>query len=201
MALTVQNIVDASSTDARSVLGNSGGDATILMGWVDRVHKDCLHNSLYSHLSQGIESVALTSGSGTVTLASNMRRILKAYNKTANRMLAPLVHQEAGDVLDAAKRQNHRLSYAVGSPEFYFKASQTFSVLPVPTSNCVVDVYYEQQAATVSALGTSLVIPEDGKDMLVAGVNYLASQYLKKEQEAQMWFSLYEKLKKGEVVL
>lgn len=55
MALTVQNIIDAVSLDARQVLGTTGGDATILLDWVDRIHKELLRKSRWSFTLSGVK--------------------------------------------------------------------------------------------------------------------------------------------------
>ena len=55
MALTVQNIIDAVSVDMRQVLGTSGGDATILLDWVDRVHKEILRKSRWAFILSGVQ--------------------------------------------------------------------------------------------------------------------------------------------------
>jgi hypothetical protein len=59
-------------------------------------------------------------------------------------------------------------------------------------------VTYEAQVLTLVNPTDVLLIPEDGRDMVVAGVNYLANIFLKRMDEAQIWAQIYSTLKKGE---
>jgi hypothetical protein len=62
MSMTVQDIVDSSSTDFRSVLANTGADAGLFVSWVDRIHKDALHTSIYNPLTQVVATVSCYGG-------------------------------------------------------------------------------------------------------------------------------------------
>lgn len=313
MSLTVQNIVDSVSTDMRKVLSNSGADATLMIDWVDRIHKDCLHTSFYGHLNQantsvslvagtssytlsptdirrllfvydrttkrpldiwptraqlptfeakritetekvpegklfelgpepfadvyaqGSETVSTTAGTSSYTLSASARRILAVYDRTTGRALQPL--SDADDVKEREVRfldgplpqyfkfiapstlvlfptplvgtgANDSISLEVyyektqGPPLFYqLVGSQSLLVMPTPAVAGNLEVVYEKQATTLTALANTLVIPEDGKDMLVAGVNYLVAQYLEKGNAIENWFQLYERLKRGETVI
>ena len=55
MALTAQNIIDDVSADIRTLLGTTGDDATLLLGWVDRVHKEMLRKSRWTFLLSAIQ--------------------------------------------------------------------------------------------------------------------------------------------------
>lgn len=51
--------------------------------------------------------------------------------------------------------------------------------------------YYRQRLKILSA-ATTLLIPDDYKDILIAGVNWLGYMYLKMPTDAKMWFQQYE---------
>lgn len=48
--MTAQTIITAASQDVRSVLGSSGGDQTILLDYVNRIHKEMLRGSNWQWL-------------------------------------------------------------------------------------------------------------------------------------------------------
>lgn len=213
MSLSVQNIVDSVSEDVRKVLSNSGADATRMIDWVDRIHKDALHTSVYSYLNQVVLTQATTAGTSSYTLSPSpaIRRILSVYDRTFNRTLAPirqawpLPQRDQGGVEGAAPPKMPELTQTQWPEYFDLVGTVTFRVFPAPPAaafQSTLEIYYEGQVTTLSTLtgGTgTLVIPEDGKDMVVAGVNWLALQYLKRPDEAQHWFAVYEKHKMGEV--
>lgn len=221
MALTAQNIVDAVSVDMRSVLGSSGADATIILEWVDRIHKDALHSSLFSFLNEGFETVTTTAGTSKYTLTASPRRILTVYDRRFDRPLLPFdniaapltladqASRSTGAPAEEGVRRKETLSSKTFSlwPE-YFKlvGTQDLHVFPAPaTTNyagtAALEVFFEKQVITLTALTDTLVIPEDGKDMMVAGVNYLTAGYLKRVEDAGLWLAIYEKLKRGDLVV
>jgi hypothetical protein len=64
--------------------------------------------------------------------------------------------------------------------------------------NGTYEIHYEAQVADLTALTDVLVVPNDGKDMIVAGVNSYVAQFLHLDTEAQFWTQQYEMLKKGQ---
>lgn len=220
MPLTAQNIIDATSVDLRSVLGTSGGDELIILEYVDRIHKDCMHSSIYSHLNQGVKSQVLTAGTETYALTlTDLRRILNVYDRTFNRPLLPMdVFNAPASLSDASVPAPGRVPSDAGQPKAmlvdkmnslwpeYYRLSDAddLYVFPAPATAAfagTLEIHYEKQVVTLTAVGDSLIIPEDAKDMVVAGVNYLTSQFLKRTEDAKLWFEVYDKLKRGEHIL
>jgi hypothetical protein len=220
MSLQVQDIVNAVSVDVRQVIGATGTDASIMIGWVDRVHKDALHSSLYSFLNQASTTVASVAGTYSYTLTPvDIRRVLAVFDRTFSRALLPLESESApvplathvsppgGMPPDGPLGSKLSLSSkTIGPwPEYYrFFGTQTLSIFPAPTTATwagTLEVQYEKQVASLANLTDVLVVPEDGKDLLVAGVNSLAFTYLKQIEDATIWGQQYERMKKGEVIL
>ena len=75
---------------------------------------------------------------------------------------------------------------------------QQLNLYATPQQLLQINVSYEQQVVTLVNPTDQLLIPEDGRDAVVAGVNYLTNIYLKRSEEAQMWAQIYSSLKKGE---
>jgi len=212
MALTVQNIVDSVSNDMRKVLSNSGADATLMIDWVDRIHKDALHSGIFSFLNVTAITQATSAGTGTYALSpTDIRRIIQVYDRTFDRVLlpirqlTPLPQRDQSDHEGADYDKGPALARTMGKfPEYYdLLGTVTFRIFPAPTVAAfasTLEIYYEKHVVTLTTLAGTLVVPEDGKDMVVAGVNFMAASYLKREDEAKQWFGIYEKLKKGESV-
>jgi hypothetical protein len=213
--MIVQDIVNAVSVDTRQVLSNSGNDAITIMGWVDRVQKDVLHTTLYINQNLANVQVATTAGTNAYTLAppTAIRRIVSIFDLTFNQSLTPSdvdLDQPSPNAAQANDSQGHpplqnpwpHQAYKFGgTPEYFrFIAPNTLIIRPAPPSAgylSTLSVTYEQLVSTLSSLTASLIIPDDGKDVMCAGVNWLAMAYIGRQQEAMSWFQLYQQLKAG----
>lgn len=219
MALTVQNVVDAVSTDVRQVIGNTSTDAAVMIDWVNRVHKDCLHTSIYAYLNQSSQTVAATAGVYTYTLSGTPRRVLSVFDRTFQRMLLPLeagaapvplathIAPPGGTPSDGPLGTKVTVSAKTMGPwpEYYrFLGTNTLSIFPAPSTStwaCTLEVQTEGQVADLTSLSDNLTIPTDGKDMVVAGVNSIAFDYLQNQERTAFWLQAYEKMKAGVPVL
>lgn len=213
--MTVQDIVNAVSIDTRQVLQPSGNDANVIMSWVDRVHKDVLHSSLYVNQNLATTQIATSVGINAYGLSPStpIRRIVGVYDITFNMSLTPSdvdldqpsptqsrVDEEAGR--PAAVQPLPYQAYKFGgTPEYFrFIAPNTLIVRPAPASTgylSTLSVTYEQLVSTLSNLTALLIVPDDGKDVIVAGVNWMAMAYIGRQQEAMSWFQLFQQLKSG----
>ena len=213
MAMTVQDIINASSTDFRYVL-NSTTDAAVFVSWVDRIHKDALHTSIYNPLLQVVSTLNVTSGTSAYTIGVTggaIRRIQLVYDRTFDRVLMPIESlQYPTSQADAeSPRQPLQVPKAMLTtstmeqwPEYYKREGTTGLILfPAPQKsafNGTYEVHYEAQVSDLSATTDTLILPNDAKDMVVAGVNSYVAQFLHLDQEAQFWSQQYEMLKKGQ---
>lgn len=216
--MLASDIISATSIDVRQVLGSSGGDANIILGWVDRVHKDCLHSSIFSYLNRQTTSVTTVAGTASYTLSlSGIRRISDVFDRTFNWPLLPYDQgiapqtgsepgtpegpgaQEQPEVLPQRLLTNRKFA---GPFMQYFRLVGTnqLVVYPAPPSTVyasTLEITVENQVADITSTSQTLVIPGDGKDMMVAGVNELVMNYLFRGTEAQAWGQKYQLLKAG----
>lgn len=213
--MIVQDIVNAVSKDTRQVLNASGADANAIIDWVDRTHKDVLHSSVYVNQNIANTSINTTVGVASYTLSppTSIRRIVSVYDATFNMSLTPAdadldkptpvaarVEEESGKPFNgtAFPYQAFKLG---GTPEYFrFIAPATLVIRPAPASTgylSTLNVVYEQLVPTLVSLTSTLTVPDDGKDMVVAGVNWMAFAYIGRQQEAASWFQLYQQLKQG----
>jgi hypothetical protein len=215
--MIVQDVVNAVSIDTRQVLNTSGNDANVIMSWVDRVHKDVLHSTLYTNLNLGTTSIAtvLNSTSYILTPPTTIRRIVSVYDTTFNMSLTPAdaeldtpspvearVSEDSGRSAAPSSVVPHYQAYKFGgTPEYYrFIAPTTLLIRPAPETTAYIatlSIVYEQTVSTLSSLTASLLIPDDGLDVVCAGVNWMAMAYIGRPQEAMSWFQLYQQLKQG----
>lgn len=196
MSITAQNVANAVSQDIRTVLAATSSDGAILLDYVDRIHKDLLHDSIYSHFNQSSEVVTTANGTKSYALSSStVRDVYFVYDRTRERELLPL----KTSVPAGQDRGEWRIIMQSGLPEYYkLVGTQTLHLFGTPKQTLSLDVHYDLLVSTLAGLSTVLTIPEDGLDAMVAGVNSLAFAYLNKNESAQMWDANYKRLKRGE---
>jgi hypothetical protein len=225
-------ITQAVSRDYRQVLSATGTDADpLILGWVDRIHKDTLHSSIYNHLGQGITTIATVAGTSSYALSpTDVRRVLLVYDRTFNREILPIdiafapiptadqATPAPGQVaFDSVRPPGACMNKTQGLwPEFYriYAVTNTGVTPPTVTTTMLLfpapavvawagttEVYYEKIVATVSSSTTKLLLPDDAKDVVVAGVNWLTAQYLRRDNESKHWLEVYEKLKRGDLIV
>jgi hypothetical protein len=215
--VTVQDIVNAVSIDTRQVLSPAGNDANVIMSWVDRVHKDVLHSTLYINQNMAATQVstAVETNSYQLSPSTSIRRIISVFDLTFNMSLTPAdvdldaptptqtrVDEEQGRPYSSSEVPLPYQAYKLGgTPEFFrFIAPSTLVIKPAPLNAgylSTLSVVYEQLVPTLSTLTAELTVPDDGKDIICAGVNWLAMSYIGRPQEAMSWFQLYQQLKGG----
>jgi|SRR5579862_6441538 len=216
MSLTVSSISADSSIDVRQVLLPTDTKWAL---WIDRIHKDCMHSSVYSYLNIATTGFPTVPGQNAYILApTNIRRVLGVYDSSTQRILFP-IERATSPVNQAEKQETNPGQQGSPAREYanpavspmslqnalpsYFRhiGPQQLNIYPAPAANSPVrqlNVSYEQQVVTLVNPTDLLLIPEDGRDMVVAGVNYLANIFLKRMDEAQIWAQIYSALKKGE---
>jgi hypothetical protein len=212
MALTVASIAADVSVDIRQVLIPTD---TKIIGWIDRIHKDCLHSSVYSYLNIAQTSFSTFVGTQQYGLTpSNIRRILGVYDSSRDRILFPIERasspvsqvekQEPGPGQQGAPQTKQgdmplsALSLQSAQPEYFRHVGpQIMALYPTPQQVINILVSYEQQVVTLVNPTDVLVVPEDARDIVVAGVDFLANAFLKRNEEAQAWQGIYKELKTG----
>lgn len=203
------------SVDTRQVLAPSGNDAEVILNWVDRVQKDVLHSSLYVNQNLGTTQISTAVATNAYTMAPStaIRRIVSVFDLTFNMSLTPTdvdldqpsptqsrVDDEQGrpSLQQPLPHQSYKFG---GTPEFFrFIAPNTLVIRPAPPSTpwlSTLSVVYEQLVPTLLHTADQLTVPDDGKDVMCAGVNWMANAYIGRQQEAMSWFQLYQQLKAG----
>lgn len=211
--MTVQDIINASSVDFRSVLESTSPDNTLFISWVDRIHKDALHTGLYNPLLFLVSTIDVMSGTSAYTIPTtggSIRRIQLVYDRTFDRVLMPIesLIYPSNEADSESPRQALQMPKPMLSattmeqwPEYYKReGTNNLLIFPAPQKsafNGTYEIHYEMQVADLVNLTDVLVVPNDAIDMVVAGVNMYTAQFLHLDTESQYWASQYEMLKRG----
>lgn len=229
MALTVNSIGTDVSLDLGQILAP---ESPKFIGWVDRIHKDCVHSSVYGPLIVSRQALTTVVGQSLYTLlptggvtgaGPGIRRILGVYDATRNRILFP-IERATSPVSQVDKQEPSPgqqgsperefttplaspISLQAGQPGYFrffpnaVPAPPAISLIPTPAAPLSITVTYELQVVTLTSSSSVLLVPEDGRDMVVAGVNWLANLFLKRNAEAQAWLQIYQALKTGQTLV
>ena len=211
--MLAQDIVDSSSVDFRQVLSNSAPDSGLFLSWIDRIQKDALHTGIYNYLITATETISVVNGTSTYTVPTtngNIRRINLVYDRTFDRIILPLEAiiyptnmGDAGSPRQALQLPQEMVNAETMAqyPKYYkLEGATSLYLFPAPQKdafNGTYEVHYEFQAPDVTALPQALLIPDDGKDMVVAGVNQYVASFLHLDTETQFWAQQYQALKMG----
>jgi len=209
--MLVSDVVNQVSSDMRNVLAPTAPDANIIIPWVDRIQKDVLHTSLFSTFNEFVTTISVVSGTSSysLTLSTPLRRIVSVYDRTFDRVLLPYeslglpsvkADAETGEP-EGIPKPLLTASTMEQWPEYYKRVGASTVVLfPAPQKSVfdgTYEIYYEGQVTTLAALTDTLLVPDDGRDLVVAGVNSLAAAYLKNPEDTATWTQMYNAMKLG----
>lgn len=216
--MLVSDVANAVASDIRQVLSSTGTDSSIFINWVDQIHKNVLHTSVYNYVIRNMVTfeTAVNTAAYTVATPVTPRRLLMVYDRTFERIIMPVENLTAPDAPNEDNPQQPvgmpkpMISAATSEqwPEYYYRVFASGSNLelmlfPAPQKTAFVgtyEIYYEKQVATVVALTDTLLTPDDALDLMVAGVNMRAASYLKLSEDVGFWTQQYEQLKHGVAV-
>lgn len=207
--MLVSDVMAEVYNDVRQVL-NTSTDASIYIPWVNRIQHDVLHTSLFNYLIQGVETVSVTNGTSTYTMGTPVRRITLVYDRTFDRVL-----QDIDDIAMAPKQDATGDPNPQGTVSSTMLTAETMTqwplyyrrvgnnglyLFPAPQKssfNGTYEIHYEGYVTDVTNTTDTLTVPNDGRDLMVAGVNSYALSYLKLYEEAASWKATYEAMKNG----
>lgn len=211
--MTVQDVINASSNDFRQVLSSSAPDSGIFVSWVDRIHKDALHTGIYNNLTQLVSTIGVTLGTSSYAIdvsGGAIRRISLVYDRTFDRIIFPIeeLMYPTNQEDSASPRQGLQIPKEMVTaqtmeqwPQYFKREGATnLIIFPAPQKsafNGTYEIHYELQVPDLTTTSSTLLIPDDGLDQVVAGVNSYVAQYLHLDTEATFWTQQYEMLKKG----
>lgn len=223
MALTVQNIVDDANNICRHQMADpgvsvAGTPLTIMIPWVDAIHQDVLHTSpvwaTYMYTSETFESAV--DGSPYTFAWNDMRRIVNVYDTVGKRFLIPYhdLNWATGTGIPTEKngpprfKQDQTQQTNAPYPQYYIiencineedgSGVQGITLFPDPRDASyagTIRVYYQKVVPVLDSETDILLIPDDGKDVMVAGVAMHLSTFLKRPTDTTWWRDQYERMK------
>lgn len=207
--MLVSDVMAAVYNDIRQVL-NTTTDGAIYIPWVNRIQQDVLHTSLFNYLIQNVETISVVANTTNYTLTDPVRRVTLVYDRTFDRILQDVDQLGMAPKQDAAPPSNPQGTISgtmltaetmTQWPLYYRRIGDgTLYIFPAPQKtafNGTYEIHYEAPVAWVSESTDTLTVPDDGLDLMVAGVDMMACNYLKLYDEAAKWQSLYEQMKNG----
>lgn len=204
--MLVSDVIAGTFNDVRQVL-NTTTDAAIYIPWVNRIQHEVLHTSLYNYLVQAVETIDVIVDTSAYTLGTPVRRVILIYDRTFDRILQD-IDDVAAPKQDATAPSTPAVPGSMLSAEtmtqwplYYRRSGATgITIFPAPQKTAFAgtyEVHYETYVADVSATTDTMTVPNDGIDIMVAGVNTYAMAYLKLYDEAASWKATYEAMKNG----
>lgn len=225
MALTVQTVANDAARETRKYFYDTATDAvlstaeSLFIGWVNEIHQDALHTSIWR--TQLITSETFTSapdGSPYILTANNIRHMLMVHDLKNRRTVIPYNDLDfpAATNLPPERTGPPRPKFdqtqqtSSPFPQYYIFEScilaadgsitQGLHLLPDPVDTAhsgTIRYWYSKMVDDVTAMGDTLLVPNDGRDILVAGVCMKISEYLKRATDFDHYRSIYEGMKKG----
>lgn len=223
MALLISEILDDLSLETQKDLDfqNGTGDELALMtAWLNHTQQDLLHTGIFKHLLRAFTTVGNAEATPYFTLpVTDVRRVDAVYDYTNRVFLAPLETAYSPTPLsspeDKPRAPKPPLDLAAFrasglSPQFYWVSTEILTgtpytkiyLLPPPETDHIgtLWVYYTKVAPTIASStdNNNLIIGQDGRDALFAGVASRAFSYLDQPDKAAAWRAVYEGAKMGE---
>lgn len=180
-----------------------------------------VYNNLLQAVASGTYTAASTTLTVTLTNSRRVLAVFdKVWNRPLiplERSLAPMPTAEQSgpqtgpsgfdryekqrrpnQIVNVELRTTDNTTYALTGlpypwPEYYSApGSSGVYIFPAPISSTSgADVLYEKNTTNLTATSSTLDVPDDGKNVVVAGVNMVAFAYLKRMDDAAFWQKEY----------
>lgn len=181
------------SQDIRGLLGVTGGDLTILLDYINRVHEDLLRRTRWKFLHSGINTFTTTSGVSKYYLGAGSTPA--GYTDTGLD-LDDIFTLDENSVYD---RTNYRDLVRIGArpltdntqvgyPDRYFVDGEvepdTIELYMTPNGAYSIEFRYFKVRNQITDCGDILLVPDNYIDVVVDGVASRAFELLKMYDEA-----------------
>lgn len=221
MALTIAEIMDDLSLETQKDLDfqlGTGDELALMVSWLNHTQQDLLHTGIYKPLLRRWTSVQSAANTAYFALSpTDVRRVDAVFDRTNSRFLVPLETvysptpiSSPEDKPRAAKPPLDVSAFRASglSPDYYWVSTEgtttSIYLLPPPETDhiAVLWVYYTRTAPTIANAtdNANLIIGQDGRAALKAGMAAYAFAYLDQPEKATAWRAIYEAAKVGETV-
>ena len=225
MPITVQELANAANLETRQSFGATTVDLTdaaklaLFVGWANQVQRDVLHTSIWK--SQLMTSDTFTSepnGSPYILTANNIRHIVTLHDLQNRRTIIPYddLNFAAATSSPPERSGPPRTKFdqtqqtSALYPQYYiFEACilaadgsivQGIHLLPDPMDAAhsgTVRYFFTRMVDDVATATDFLIVPDDGLDLLVAGVAMHIWAFRRNDAMAASWHTVFEKMKRG----
>ena len=224
MPLTAQVVANDAARETRKYFYDTATDAvatsaeSLFVAWVNLIHQDVMHTSIWQKMVQTSEIfTSAPDGSPYILTANNLRHILSVHHLKNRRTLIPYhdmnfaaatsTPPERGGPPRTKFDQTQQSSSLF--PQYYITEAccdtdgfftWAIHLLPDPQDtehSGTIRYWYSKIIGEITSLGLNLNVPEDGRDIMVAGVAMKVSEYLKRPADFDRYRSMYEGMKKG----
>ena len=196
--LTVQNIVDCAQRDAQHLIG---GSHVAVIDYTNRISLDLLRHSRWRFLLSPVKSFSTVVGEDSYYIGSGAA---PAGSTDVNLDIENLRSLKLDSIFDRTnhKRLHNTEETPVGTqftqnnkPQLFRLDQDTSTVINIyPPADGVytIEFRYYETITQLADVGDELQIPPDYKDVVCAGVSWLTAKYLKANEDASHWFSVYQ---------
>lgn len=199
MAFTVQNIIDAAQRDLQLLVGSNH---PALIDYTDRISQEILRTSRWTFLLSGVQSFTTVAGETDYFIGTGAP---PAGSTDTGLALTDVSTIKQGSVIDRTNFVKLFRTDEQPIPEKYTQngrpllwrhdvASPTVINLYPPADGVyTIEFRYYKVRAALTLVGDTLQIPDVYKDVVIAGVAWLAATYLDNQPEkAAVWLQIYK---------
>lgn len=200
---TAQDIISRVSVDIRKFLSDSGADASILLEYVDRVHRLILRQKRWRFLLAPIKTFNTVIGTSDYFIGVGVAPVGAS---DCNLDISDLKEIHASSMFN---RTDYRALYPTAEaplvssfvvpakPRLWRHDSDTPDIVtlyPAPDKVYAIEFRYWIKQFAITALSQPLQIPTEYLDIVVAGVNMFAYEFLKNDPQATaFWRDMFQK--------
>lgn len=204
MAIDLQEVLEQTQQDMRQML-SAGGNSTLLLDYADRIHKQLLRLTEWRFLLSDVKTFQTQVGvtdywigpeaslpEGMVDSGLHISDIWRIKQDSVKNTTTGLTLSRIGEAPIGP------LASVKMSPRQYRNDSSSplvLSIYPPPDKVSTIQFRFYEPKHDLKA-EQSVQLPEDYQDILVAGINLLGCQYLKRPNDIQIWAELFREGKK-----
>lgn len=223
--ITVQELSDAANLVTRQYFGATTVDLTdatklaLFLAWANETQRDVLHTSVWK--AQLTTSETFTSepdGSPYILTANNIRHVIAVYDVKNRRQLIPFDDLNFPAATSSPPERSgparvnfeHTAETSALYPQYYIFEScilasdgtitQGLHLLSDPADtdhSGTIRYFYTKMVDDLTAAASNLTVPDDGRDILLAGMAERICLFRGHRTEAEQWRARYESMKKG----
>jgi len=208
---TVQSIINRVAQDLRFQLASTGQDATILIDYADRRHKEILRRTHWASLLSPVQAFTTVAGFADYYIGPQV--VEPQGTKHANLLIDDMQSFKRGSMVDVtnkaplfptAETPLSRLFETPGRPKLFRLDPVTPDILtlyPTPDQAYTIEFRYFVKRVTLADASDHLQIDPDYDDILIAGINSYGYQFIKNDPERsafwekQFQVSLFQMIK------